>query len=406
MAEKPPTTFYRRLAAVLYSIAEFTYRLFIKPSVRWSSPAMLGAWSQVNSEKAMFFLDHERYWWNSSGFALAILLKEAGYSYEAQYQALKFFVETIASSLGVPHNLGLPIWKSFMTDDNNPIEMSWDWNTGDKPLKIRFSIEPVGINAGTCNDPDNQNAASDFQKTLLQRLPKINVDWLNHLELHLNTDTPNAASVEGHSSKIFYAFDLGDKDIMAKAYFFPGYKARATRRSNLEVILETIDTAPHLGNEIHRALKIFQDYANDTTTPKLEIDMLAIDLVNPEESRFKIYFRIRETTALSIKEAMTLGDRLVSPDLDHGLQDLLQFYKALLDDTHPPNANHRTAGLLYNVEFQSRMKTPKVKIYIPVRHYGGSEMEIMETLSRALGQTNAGRAASVESYIRAMRQTL
>lgn len=369
---------------------------------------------------------HAQYWWESSGFTLAILLDKAGYSSDAQHKLLQF-VWAIVPYLGLGHLPGhQKRWKSFMTDDHNPIELSWDWRSGGAAPKIRFSIEPVGVYAGTSIDPHNQYAASKLRKEIAWLIPHTNLKWLDHFQQYLSGDQskvdlrPN----EGHLSTEFYAFDLnGDGSVMSKAYFFPGFRARTTSRSNFEVIKDAIETAPECTPEKLAALRIFHDYVENESTPPLEMDMLAIDLVDPADSRFKIYFRVRDTSFASVRDAISLGGRIRTPGLDQGLNAVRRLYHALLggaatveapdgdvpsDDTQLPKKDHRTAGILYNVEFRYGSKKPKVKAYLPVRHYAQSEEAVMRALAAHFEDTqrSADWRANMTNYKAAVRTIL
>lgn len=72
-----------------------------------------------------------------------------------------------------------------MTDDHNPIESIWDWNTGYKTATVRFSIEPVGAQAGTPQDPYNAYAAAEFLKLISEDIPETNMQWFNHFDSYL-----------------------------------------------------------------------------------------------------------------------------------------------------------------------------------------------------------------------------
>ena len=96
-------------------------------------------------------------WWTTTGSLLAILLRKAKYQLEAQCDVLLFYFAFIAPELGPSLDLfgRFPRWKSFMTDDGTPLEMSWEWGLGDSPPTVRLSIEPIGLTAGTPQDPLN-----------------------------------------------------------------------------------------------------------------------------------------------------------------------------------------------------------------------------------------------------------
>ncbi|KAL4879758.1 tryptophan dimethylallyltransferase-domain-containing protein [Aspergillus karnatakaensis] len=352
-----------------------------------------------------------QYWWQTSGNLLAALLTDAGYTIPSQQQILTFFANTIVPHLGPTYTPSSPQWPSFMTDDHHPIELSWDWHTGHKAPTVRFSIEPVGIHAGTPADPNNEQADPSFRQALLNALPQTDTTWFTHFDQHLSPPTPSGV-MEGHRSKIFYAFDLTGTSITSKAYFFPGFKARESGQTNIEVIRDAISTAPEpqITTGQLASLEIFEDFINDPLTPALEIDMLALDMDAPSlSSRLKIYFRNRDTSFGSVRRMMTLGERVSGSEMEVGLQKLRALWDALLDqdgvsDLEPlPEAGsshgHRTGGMLYNVELRAGA-APKVKIYIPVRHYARCDGVVVEVVhgvmpaDRGQGSQGEGRNGS------------
>jgi DMATS type aromatic prenyltransferase len=377
--------------------------------------AVTAVWHQVDSKFRHSLSFHGRYWWWKSGYALAVLLYNAEYSSLAQYQSLAFFVTVIAPSLGAANEppLGAKAWSSFMTDDGNPVELSWAWGTGTKLPTIRFSIEPVGIHAGTPTDPENRHATSRFRQALLRSLTRTNVEWFDHFDAQLNCyDIANGLAHEGHSSQIFYAFDLAEDGITSKAYFFPGFRAGATGETNLSVISQAIATAPYCVPENLEALSVFQKFATSSSGLALEMDMLAIDLIDPMASRLKIYFRSRETSFTSVQHIMTLGNRTTTPELVQGVRNLKQLWDAVLErkgsqeDTPLPASDHRTAGLLYNVEFRLGSALPKVKIYIPVRHYVSSDMKIIHGLGDYLYGVSGHGGRYLPAYVHSLSTIL
>ena len=357
-----------------------------------TADSMTVAWHRVDSKHLN---THGAYWWKNSGYALAILLGNAGYSYPARVRILEFFARCIAPRLGIANEPGVERWKSFMTDDHNPIEFSWDWHKGSEPPKIRFSVEPVSEGAGTPQDPRNELIAMEFLKAMLTALPATDMQWFSHFESYFGLGLKQHFPT-GHLSQIFWAFDLNEKDITVKAYFFPEYRAHATQRTNIQVISEAITAAPFCTSEDLSALHMFQEFVHEHAKVPLEMDMLAIDLVKPLQSRLKIYYRTRETSFESVRNSMTLGGRVTNNDMDTGIQNLRRLWDSLFNqqgvpDSCPlPASTHRTAGILYNVEFRLGSKAPKVKIYIPVRHYARSDWQIMNAVSDFLRPTQAG----------------
>ncbi|KAL6702395.1 hypothetical protein ACN47E_002200 [Coniothyrium glycines] len=362
-------------------------------------------WKRIDAVYGTALDENARYWWESSGRVMAILLEDAGYSQSAKHTCLDFFAKSICPNLGAAVDSKNSQWKSFMTDDHTPIELSWDWHTGLKAPQIRFSVEPIGRQAGTAQDPRNQKIAPEFLELVKSNIPSADMQWFDHFKFFFNCglqqDLPS-----GHPSSIFWAFDLDEKEITAKAYFFPEYRAAATNSSTLQVLSEAIATAPGSTFESLNALRVFRSYAFGRLEKKespLEMDMLAIDLVKPFANRFKIYFRIRETSFQAVRDAMTMNGQITGTDIETGVQNLRQLWNLLFDqegieaNESLPHNNHRTAGMLFNAEFRLGSKVPNIKIYLPVRHYAQNDWQIinavqkyMDVSTRSIGNGPAG----------------
>ncbi|KAI7767160.1 hypothetical protein ACKAV7_002904 [Fusarium commune] len=328
---------------------------------------------------------HQQYWNQSLGSTLKRFLASAGYDTRGQCRILDQFSNLVAPFLGLPPTLGEPQWKSFMTDNNCPVEMSWDFHTGNNQPTIRYSIEPIGLEAGTAADLHNEEAAAEFVQRATRAFPDIDTALFNHFYKYFNGRW-NADGPEGHRSTMFWAFDLKESITTNKAYFFPGVVAHAMDKSTLEVVADAITSAPGCRPENISSFASFAKFIHERQHLGLEMDMLALDLVPVEKSRLKIYFRDRRTDFRSVTEMMSLGGRIHGEDFDVGMRNLRNLWDTLLgtsgvpDDIPLPHKNHRTAGILYNIEFRTKSTIPKVKIYIPVRHYSKSDSQILEAL--------------------------
>ncbi|KAF2971589.1 hypothetical protein GQX73_g1921 [Xylaria multiplex] len=366
----------------------YRHSLPLEASSRYETPAF----KRIDTELADDLDYHARYWWSSSGYALAILLERAGYSANRQYKLLEFFYG-ITPSLGPALLPGKHQWKSFMTDDHNPIELSWDWQDGTKSPQIRLSMEPVGIEAGLPIDPYNSFAGFKFRRAMVRLLPNVNLIWLDHFQQQLHVEEAQRSTAD-HPSREFYGFDLNEDSIVGKAYLFPWFKAKATKRSCFDVISDAIRTLPDSTPHKLQALDVFREYVNDPSTPPLEMEMLAIDLIEPAKARFKIYFRTRNVSFASVKDALTLGGRVWNTSIDQGLRRLESLFHALLGgnivdgvaNKEIPFIDHRTAGILFYVQFRYLDERPTVKAYLPVRHYAQSEKAIVTALKDHLCQ--------------------
>ncbi|KAJ5519316.1 hypothetical protein N7453_001738 [Penicillium expansum] len=342
-------------------------------------PVELSIWQRVNSELDSFESVHHRFWWSRhTGKALAVLLYNARYPADLQYWNLKFFAEAVAPQLGVSPEMlgsGTPTWPSFMTDDGTPVELSWDWGTKDAPPMVRYSVEPIGLHAGTSVDPGNLTAGPAFQERLARSLPTMKLEWFNHFKDIFNI--PNVKEGE------FY---------------------EDTRDHNSNVLFQAMRTAPHVTDRNFEAGEIFHDFCSSVGSKLLEHEMLAIDLIDPLKSRLKIYFRSRETTFQSVINIMTLEGRIQNPKLYEGLVDLHRLWTALFGvyavDQPLCEVEHRTSGILYNVEFKLGEALPVAKIYLPVRHYSTSDEAVMRGLNDYFQGRQKGKY--MPDYIRAM----
>jgi DMATS type aromatic prenyltransferase len=378
-----------------------------------SHPVELSVWQRVDSELVNFNSVHHRYWWaRHTGKALAVLLYNAGYSPQLQYRDLKFFAEVVAPNLGLSRdkNAGnTPTWPSFMTDDGYPVELSWDWGSKDKPPKVRYSVEPIGPHAGSTLDPANLHAGVAFQEQLNQTLPSMRLEWYRHFEKFFNGCKIEGSSFiedkKDNNTTIFYAFDLLATEVTAKIYFFPKMRATIYNQSNLEVLVQAIQEAPYATEDNLKAASIFRDFCSDEVNQALEYEMLAIDLVDPLQSRLKIYFRCRETTFNSVIRMMTFGGRVENPQLHRGLADFYHLWKCLFGpcaslDQPLGDSQHRTAGILYNAEFKLGDLNPSVKVYLPVRHYAASDAAVIQGLKEYL--TSHQQGTHMPAYARTM----
>jgi DMATS type aromatic prenyltransferase len=361
------------------------------------SAAYLSAWHRVNSNCEQSLGSQGQYWWQRHGYALAILLEKSSYSFPAQVKILEFFARSLAPWLGAVDASGVEQWKSFMTDDYNPLELSWDWSTTRKPPTMRLSLEPVGEHAGTAQDPHNDHASGDFLKAMLKVSPERNMQWFHHFDAYFNHGVETPAGMS-HGSKIFWAFNLVENDLAGKVYFSPRHRAIQTGKTNLEVISEAIEAAPTCTRGDLLALYLFQQYVHEEQAKSpLEVEALAIDLVDPSQSRLKIYFRSRETSFQSVRNIMSLAGRLLNEQTEKhaekGLQNLRRLWDSLFnqqgvpDEIPLPDSHHETAGILYYVDFHLGGKMPKVKIYLPVRHYAENDWQVMKAVSGYMSST-------------------
>lgn len=375
--------------------------------------AHLSIWRQVESELSSFQAGRPHFSRNKQiGQALAVLLDNAGYPVDMQYRDLKFFAQVVAPNLGVARGRieegELP---GFMTDNGIPIEMSWDWGTTNNAPTIRYSIEPIGLHAGSSPNPSNLITETAFQKQLLHSLPDVKLDWFHHFEkfFHFADNQETDLFTQDPRTSVFYAFDLSPAQIASKAYFFPKPRATAYSQTSLEVLSQAIQGVPSGTEDNLKAWSIFHDFCAETENQALEHEMLAIDLIDPKESRIESYFRSPETSFFSVINIMTLGGRIRDRKLDAGIRDLNRLWNAIFGVNSAPDrpldeAGHRSSGILFNMEFKLGSSYPMTTIYLPVRHYARSDEAIFRGLNDYFQFHQRGKY--MPNYIEAMSTLL
>ena len=392
------------------------------------------------------------YWWKTTGSMLGILMEEAGYDLQSQYFGLIFHLHYINSRLGPAKSATAekPTWRSFMTDDFSPLEYSWNWDTPKKGPKIRYAVEAIGPDAGSLKDPYNQNSTLELCDQLRSALPGTKFTLVDILRDSFYDATPHRISQEmpatrnsywrklkerlrgsstrksmssdssgesatrsvsedlNHSSpsSIFLAFELGSR-IATKAYFVP-VKAEQHGISRLEVLTGAIETLRKHGYPFEAYDKLLE-FAKTDQGAKVDIIGLAIDCIDPEASRFKIYVRSPESSFRSVCEMMTLCGAIdsLSSTARSELKDL--WWSTLCLDPLLPESeelkcnNHETAGVLYNFDIKPRGTSIEPKLYVPVRHFVRNDYDAAQGLRAYLAAR--GKDRYFANYMRALERS-
>ncbi|GAM40056.1 hypothetical protein TCE0_034f12102 [Talaromyces pinophilus] len=345
---------------------------------------------------------HKDWWWKRLGGHLHVLLHEAGYNLNEQYEALLFLYYWVAPRMGPMPNSPQPVWRSFMTDDHSPIEYSWKWSPGDRAPEVRYSIEAIGDEAGSREDPMNQASTVDLLQQLNHFIPELDLVWFEHFRRTLlGPGTPAAAYPDIGNSSVFLAFEMVHGRIRAKAYFLP------VETPQLSAAQQISDAICKSGCSNLEAVHCLESYLlqSDAQGNSIRPFMLGIDCVKPAESRLKIYARSPETSFNFVHSVMTLGGR--REGLDGVVGDFHELWKltlGLAPDEPPENSlsrsSHQTSGTLFYFDVAPKSPIPDVKTYIPVRHYAQSDLQAARGLLGYLESRNSGLHA--KAYIRCL----
>ncbi|KAF2869631.1 aromatic prenyltransferase [Massariosphaeria phaeospora] len=328
------------------------------------------------------------------------MLQMAGYSREASKAHNQFFSTHVAGRMGrYPRSTSnSKTWKSFMTDDHTPIELSWNWRPHSRKPTVRYSIEPIGREAGSELDPLNLITTYKLLAELGTLHSNVDLTWISSLVKPLIIDelSPELHGTQWiQMSQIFLALDLVADQIMLKIYILPTSRAALEGRSPLAISKDSIQSLQDgEGNAIFDLSLVWSYLDSFPTSEAPQLEILAVDAETVHKARLKVYVRTRQTSFASVVQIFEMGGRLprLSERAISSLKDLwneLFGLDASIAETQPLPVNpHRTAGILHYFSVRSGSKLPKIKVYLPVRHYSKNDDQVARGLSKFLDKQN------------------
>ncbi|PVH78392.1 aromatic prenyltransferase [Cadophora sp. DSE1049] len=316
------------------------------------------------------------------------LLSTAKYPREVHDQYTTFLNNFILPALG-PRPTSSSTWTPHLTKEHSPFEPSWNIQ-GDKQ-QIRFTIEPVGPEAGTTSDVLNQAHPLSFVESLAasRQCPSLDTTWWKHFTSELFVSSPEITSLQAISPPArvtptcFLAFDLPSEEFgpILKAYLFPHRRSLMTAKSTTQCIIDSTKKLHSPKISLLPALSHIESFLNakHSTTEQVSdskvisnlggeehgksIEMMAIDCINPSKARIKLYVKENIASFENVKNIYTLGGRRSSAEIDEGLKAFEKFWVALFDDTE--NMKLKPAFLFLGLEIVPGVEMPEVKLYIP-----------------------------------------
>ncbi|KAL3477607.1 aromatic prenyltransferase [Aspergillus californicus] len=351
------------------------------------------------------------YWWNLTGKHLAKMLEIGGYSTQAQWEALVFHYHWVVPYLGpAPGPNKTAKWRSVLSLDGGPIEYSWKWNTpsGGKP-DVRYTIEPISPYSGTALDPLNQQATVELLHRIAAVVPSINLAWTNHLlEAFFDHNRYKYAQEVANGSplgtSLFVAIEWLPKGLSLKTYLAP---RRLGQKPGPLPVPEWKGSIDELVPTSVARVALY-DFLDGNAEGKLLIPIcLAVDNVIPEKSRLKWYLHSPHNSFASVREVMTLGGKISLPESQ--LEDLRSLIAAAtgVASDFPEDSEIQPVlpeselpplppGFMYYFDIAPGPTNPDIKIYIPIRRYGGSDEVLVKALNEWM--STHGRSQYTEGF--------
>ena len=301
-------------------------------------------------------------------------------------------------------------WRSFMTDDFTPLEVSWSLTAHSH--SIRISVEAIGHLAGSDGDPFNVRRSDELAQELQRVLPSLDLRLYELLRNEVVVDQTRLGPIQQGrktsepGSQIFFGFDFNESDIATKIYFMPAVKATQCGVTRLQMASDVLPSLENAGSRLRPAFSVLEEYILSASLPKPQVEIFSIDCCDPTTSRFKVYVRNQQTNFQTVCDMFTLGGRLNHAETNKELSTLRDVWFSVLGLPHtfPVDAelrpsslsseNHRTSGVLYYFALRHGEALPEPKVYIPVRHYAKSDRQIAQgltTLFQRYGWTDLAR---------------
>lgn len=318
-----------------------------------------------------------------------------------------------------------PKWRSLITLDGSPIECSWKWNTETKDPEIRYIAEPIGQYAGTPLDPLNQQGTREMLYRLTTMIPGIDVSLFDHflsiLYDHDNTKyVQEVAAGAKMKTSLHLGFEFLKNRVATKSYFVP----RKLGQTSLMPVSDYVKAIAAVQPGDNPALQIMQDFLR--THPEgqlLTFYSVAVDNEPLNSTRIKWYCQSPHTSFASVRAIMTLGGRISTPHMEANLSDLRELINASAcvaadypeDQELQPEPWHAEeqarqfdelakylSGFVYHFDIAPNKPYPEIKVYVPTRHYGGTDAKIGANLVSWMEKR--GRGAFGQRYLNALER--
>nr|QPI71219.1 Aromatic prenyltransferases [Ovatospora brasiliensis]WNZ75140.1 MollF [Ovatospora sp.] len=352
-------------------------------------------------------LQDTAYWNQHSTEVLASLLASSGSYTPSEIDShIDFVQRNVIPCLGPePARAHAPTY--YLAPAPSPFEPSLNFTDASGPNPaVRFTFELLGPNGCSPSDPVAAHAATQLLPRLAAVTPGTDMRWVNAFAPALLLTDQEAADLKDklppwlkRVPQCAVAYDLDGGERAMKVYFYPMVKHIATGKRSEELVFDVIRRLEPLGPKFGPALDVLEDYLRgaDEAAP---IKVLGIDAVDPEvtKARLKVYMRRKSTAFNVVRDAVTLGGRVVDPETLKGLEVLKGIWHLLLDEPEgiaddnwnkPPNdPTNEHWGLALGIELTPGRATPQVKVYVPAWQYARSDAAMVKNMEKVFQTRN------------------
>lgn len=276
--------------------------------------------------------DDHKAWWDKAAPMLLKAMQHAGYDTDSQYHQLGMLQKYILPHAGIypsPEN-EQKRWKSFLCPYGVPYEPSLNISQG----MVRYAIEPVGPQAGTAEDPQNTNILWEFLDGIRQCDNRIDTTWYHQFQSRLMLTKEESERHAAGKKYTFspgqgsygFAFDLKGTRPMVKGYFWVVLKSMMSGIPTGKLMFDAVQDVDTDGT-VAAPLAMLEEYAAENTN--LHLGFMSFDMVEPKDSRIKIYGLDQDVSFEHIESLWTMGGRIKSESSQEGLKMLKELWDLL-----------------------------------------------------------------------------
>ncbi|KAL3488643.1 putative dimethylallyl tryptophan synthase [Aspergillus germanicus] len=324
----------------------------------------------------------EKEWWVATGPRFSKMLADAKYDIHHQFGYLQLYASHILPFLG-PFPKSRPDLYLCVLGGLGSLEFSQNFTKAG--ATVRMTFEPTSYTASTGEDVCNRGTSDEFLRRLKRVSPKIDLGLYHELLNKLTvTDTEERLLVERDMlagqevrTQTMVALDMKNGGIGAKIYFVPILKGIITGTPTWTMMQNAVRSVDRDGlfTEGLANTIAYLDNAPDTVYQ----DMFSFDLVEPTETRFKIYLSEFQIDFDRITDIWTLGGKIQGEETDHGLALLKELWDSLEIPvgTRPPPTKPVPVlppdrlPIVVNLEITPNSSWPQPKIYFALPGLNG-----------------------------------
>ncbi|KAF9039482.1 aromatic prenyltransferase [Hymenopellis radicata] len=354
--------------------------------------------------------------WNKLGKSFASMQETAAFTVEVQARFLIFVYARVLGLMGPAEKKGPGC---IVTVDGSPVELSWVIPNRSKPRRgeatrqLRFAFEPLHPETGIPlkGAPILDYLTSPEGGLGVVSCPDQGMKWRKETENFLSPNDEGDEIPTG--SRFFVGFDFNSSGTLTlkvyynTAFYPPSGQLRITSTEpNVDAPdFKSLDKLlPHLHPTLIKPFETLRSYFDNLEESRRPlVGMLALDCVQPDTNRLKIYCHTMTGTSWAdAKRSFTLGGALDGPNIDQAVQKLEILWNhmfpnatsamnvgvvpTLNPDRVQPKEDDQPrqpdGGLLFYYELIAGESTVYPKIYVPVRTYCPNDLFVCNAIEK------------------------